>query len=70
MTDQPVGHEVLQAYTAEQAGEILGVSARRVRALAQERQVGGKWAGGWVFTDADIELLRPGPTGRPRKVVK
>jgi hypothetical protein len=46
---------------------ILKISSRRVRALAVRRKVGTKIPNGWLFTQADIEKLRPGKPGRPIK---
>jgi len=48
---------------------ILGISERRVRALASRRNVGTKTQFGWLFTADDVELLRPGRPGRPRTAI-
>ena len=46
--------------------EILGVSQRRVQALAKHRGVGFQISRDvYVFLPSDIERLRPGPVGRP-----
>lgn len=46
--------------------EILGVSQRRVQALANHRGVGFQISRGvHVFLPSDIDRLRPGPVGRP-----
>jgi len=49
----------------EEVAEILKLSPRRVRALAQRRQVGRKMPWGYEFSGEDIKKLRPGPYGRP-----
>ena len=49
-----------------QVAAWLGVTARRVRALARRRGVGSKFNSTWVFRVEDIDKLRPGKPGRPR----
>lgn len=59
--------------TTEDMAHVLGVSQRRVNAIAQlEHQ---RWGTGrqvmgnnpWLFTPEEIESMRPGPVGHPRK---
>lgn len=54
--------------TTEQVADQLGVSERRVRALATDRGVGWQVSRGtWLFRPGDIELLRPITRGRPHR---
>jgi hypothetical protein len=46
----------------------LGLSRRRVNAIAQARGIGRMVGGIRLFAEDDIEALRPGPPGRPRKL--
>ena len=67
----------LPEWTWEAAGEPLKTTAdvarefdvtpRRVLALARDRGVGHRFGRSVMFTRSDIERLRPGPAGRPRK---
>lgn len=64
---------LLNLLTVEDIAELFGVSPRRVQALAKTRharfgigyQVPGTRT--WLFRPEEIELLRPGKTGRPAK---
>lgn len=47
------------------AAKYLGVSERRVQALAKERGIGRRFGRYLLFNQADLEALRPGPPGRP-----
>ncbi len=47
------------------AAKMLGVSVRRVQALAKSRSIGRRLGRYLMFTAADIEALRPGLPGRP-----
>ena len=59
--------ELLSLMTTADVAAELGISERRVRALAAARNVGWQPGQGvWVFRPADVEALRPGPPGRPR----
>lgn len=59
--------------TADDVADRLGVSVRRVRALAKVRHeqfgIGYQVPGTsqWLFMPSEIESLRPGKSGRPRK---
>lgn len=56
-----------QLTTADVAAD-LGVSERRVRALASSRNVGQQVSRGtWLFTRRDVEALRDRRPGRPRQ---
>lgn len=57
--------------TVDDLAAEFGVSPRRVRALAQvaHSRYGTGWQtprGEWLFTPEEIEILRPGPSGRRR----
>jgi hypothetical protein len=57
-----------QFYTARDVARILRVTSHRVRVLAKARGVGHQTdTGYWWFRYEDIDRLRPGPSGRPRK---
>lgn len=56
-----------ELYTSTEAAEKLGVNQSRIRQLAIARSVGTKAGRDWVFTRADIQALKPGPSGRPPK---
>lgn len=66
-------YALLSLMTAQDVADVLGISPRRVRARARvlhERfaigwQVPGTNA--WLFRPEEIESLRPGPSGRPKK---
>jgi hypothetical protein len=53
-------------YTAEDAARILGISPRRIRALAQSRRLGQRLGPLWVFSERDLEGMRVRVPGRPR----
>jgi len=56
-------------FSAAEAADRLGLSRRQLNAKAQRLGVGRKIGMQRVFTEAEIELVRPRPTrGRPRKV--
>lgn len=58
-------------YTSQNVAAELGISAARVRALAQSRGVGQRpqppLRSAWLFTAADIDAMRDRPAGRPSK---
>jgi hypothetical protein len=53
--------------TAADVAAILGVSDRRVRALAKRRNIGWQVPNTriWLFRPYEVELLKPGKPGRP-----
>jgi len=54
--------------TTRDVAAILGITPQRVRMLAQARGVGQQIERGiWLFRPEDVERLRPGPRGRPKK---
>lgn len=55
-----------QLKPTKQVAELLGVSARRVLSLAADRGVGQRFGRSVMFSEADIDRMRPGPVGRPR----
>jgi len=60
--------ELLSLMTTADVAAELGISERRVRALAAARNVGWKVGrGAWVFRPADIEMLRIRRPGRPSR---
>lgn len=60
--------ELLSLMTTADVAAELGISERRVRALATARNVGWRVGRGvWVFRPADIEMLRIRRPGRPSR---
>ncbi len=58
-------------YTTQQAADMLGVTPRRVRQLAQELGIGTKFGRDLALSQSDIDALKiRRPVGRPRKVLK
>lgn len=57
--------------TVDDLAAEFGVNRSRIRALAQERHerfgVGMKFGNSWLWTAEEVEQMRPGPPGRPRK---
>lgn len=54
--------------TTSEVADRLGVSPRRIRALAKSRKLGQQISRGtWLFTEADIEKLSIRIGGRPPK---
>lgn len=51
--------------TSRDVAEILGVSVRRLNALALARGVGLMVGNHRIFSKADIVRLKPGPVGNP-----
>lgn len=56
-------------YSTSAVALILGITPTRVRALAQARGLGRKPHGSpmWLFSEEDIEAMRPRRPGRPRQ---
>lgn len=55
-----------EVLTTNQVAEHLGVSPRRVRAIAQQRNIGRKIGQTLTFRRAELPKLIPGARGRPR----
>lgn len=66
-------YALLSLMTVDEVAEQLGVSVRRVRAIAKikHEQFGIGYqvpkTSQWLFRPSEIESLRPGKSGRPRK---
>ena len=61
----------MKIITADQAGEILKISDRRVRALIQAgRLPAQKIGGGWIINEKDLERVKHRKPGRPKKTDK
>ena len=56
----------VQLKTTQEVAEQLGVTPRRVLALAADRKVGRRFGRAVMFSGDEIEQLRPKPVGRPR----
>ena len=55
-------------YTSAQIAAILNLTAQRVGAIARRRGIGRMMGNTRVFTQADIEAMRPGRVGYPKGV--
>jgi hypothetical protein len=53
-------------YTAAEVGEIYGIARVTVTAIARQRGLSRRGRD-WIFTAAEVKLLKPRPPGRPRK---
>lgn len=60
--------------TSQDIANTFGVTTRRVRAIVQRINNSGQSVGWqvpntkqWLFLPSEIELLRPGKIGRPKK---
>lgn len=65
-------YALMSLMTSDDVALQLGVSVRRIRAIAKIKHVGYQVPGTsqWLFRPSEIETLRPGPAGRPRKQAK
>lgn len=57
-------------YTTQQVADALGISPRRVIAIARYRGIGQQLGREWAFHEVDIDTMRPHihrKAGRPRK---
>lgn len=64
---QPSDFALPALSSAEDVAEELGISKRRVLALAKSRDVGQRVGNALVFTESDIDQLRERQPGRPRR---
>jgi len=62
------GAEIPTYLNAEQVAERLGISKRLVNARAAEKGIGRMLGNQRVFLLSEVEQLRGGPVGRPKKV--
>lgn len=53
--------------TTAQVAKEFAVTPRRILALARDRGVGRRYGRSVMFTKRDVDRLRPGRSGRPRK---
>ena len=58
----------MPSLTADDIARQLGITSRRVRALAQSRGIGERFNRTVMFYEDDVERLRPGKPGRPAGV--
>lgn len=63
-------YALMSLMSAEEAAEELGVTVRRVRAIAKWRHergfpLGSKIGGRWIFTPECVEGMRERPAGGP-----
>lgn len=57
----------MEYLTAKMVGKELGITARRVLALAKSRGLGRQLGGIWLFTRDDVDAMQDRRPGRPRK---
>ena len=57
-------------FSTAEVAKRLEISPRRVTALASRRKVGRQVGRGYVFTEEDIQELRPGAPGQPPRRVE
>ena len=55
-------------WTTADAADQLGISVRRVQALAQSRELGTRRGKTMLFTNADISAMKERRVGRPPKI--
>ena len=57
--------------TVEDVAQRLHTSPQRIRTIARAKHaqlgIGARIGGQWFFTPEEVESLRPGPPGRPRR---
>ena len=57
--------------TVDDVASILHASPQRIRTIARAKHaqlgIGARIGGQWFFTPEEVESLRPGPPGRPRR---
>lgn len=58
---------IVPTLTVDDAARELGVSPRRVQALAASRKIGRRFGRSLMFIPQDLVDLKPGAPGRPRK---
>ena len=58
----------IKYFTTEEAAILIGVSARRIRALCQSRRLGTRIGRDWAITQRQIDgfIELPRPPGRPK----
>lgn len=60
----------VRIYTAVEAAAVLGINPITLRTRARTQKIGERNGRDWVFTQADLEKLRPPPRrGRPRQLL-
>ena len=52
------GNSGKRTMTADTAAAVVGVSARRIRAVAAQRGIGEKIGRDWMFSPADVERIK------------
>ncbi len=61
-------------YTTRQVADLYGNTPRATAALARRRGIKSAKeepiSGAYLWSEGQLESLRPKPTGRPRRVVK
>lgn len=58
---------IMELMTTEQMADELGISVRRVQVIAKRRGVGWEIGRDRLFRQEDVEAMRPGKPGRPRR---
>jgi len=57
----------MNIYTTTEVAATLGVSNRRVLAIAKNRRVGVQKGKMWLFTESEVNKMRNRKPGRPAK---
>ncbi len=64
---EPGAFKLPELYSSEEAATELGISSRRVPALAKSRNLGQIVGNSLVFTPEEVDAMRERRAGRPRK---
>ena len=64
------GEVLLSLETSQTVADRLGISRRRVLALARSRSLGWNAGRDWIFTPQDIDAMRDRKPGRPRTMIR
>jgi predicted RNase H-like HicB family nuclease len=64
---EPGAYKLPELYSSDDVGEMLGISSRRVPALAKSRHLGQLVGNSLVFTLEEVDAMRDRRPGRPKK---
>lgn len=66
----PLNYSATPTYSTSEVAARLGVSARRVQAIARDRHIGRRVGRTLFFSPTDVECMKVRKPGRPRQRVK